>query len=718
VSNCLLAQISQQPAANTICAGDNAGFTLAATGSTGYQWQVNSGGVWNDLSDGGSYTGTTTNSLTITSAVATMNTNQYRCSIANGCGTIATVPAVLTVNTPSAPTVMISTPFDAFCAGVTATFTASPTNGGSTPAYQWQVNGSGVGTNSSTYTTSGLNSGDIVSCVLTSNSTCATTPTALSNPLTMTVNPVVTPAINVAGPGGAICAGSPANFTANATNGGATPVYQWQLNGTSVGSNSSTYTNSGLNNGDIVSCVLTSNAVCVTMPTAASNTVTMTVNPLVTPAISIAGPIGALCAGSTANFTANATNGGLAPAYQWLVNGVNAGTNSITYANSGLNNGDVVSCVLTSNAGCAAPATAASNPVTMMVTPQVTPAVGIATPTASVCAGSAASFTATPTNGGSAPAYQWQVNGIPTGATGATYVNGSLNNGDAISCLMTSDATCLTTPAAVSNTIIEQVQAAVSATVSIAASETTICSGTQVTFTATPVNGGASPGYQWQVNGTDLGPGKAVFTTNSLANGDVVSCILTSSLSCSAPAASQNQVVMAVNANPTVILMPDTIIGLGQSVVLEADVTGPATSYQWTPAAGLDNPNSAAPVATPENTTTYQVIVTTDANCTASGKVTVGVFKTLVMPGAFTPNGNGKNALFRIPPSLAVKIRAFAVYDRWGARVFYTTNSAAGWDGTLGGEPQPMGTYVWMIEYEDLLTGKPAQARGTVILIR
>ena len=180
VNNCLLAQIGQQPAANTICAGDNASFTLAATGSTGYQWQVNSGSGWNDLSNGGVYGGTTTNSLTITSAMAGMNTNQYQCSIVNGCGTIATVPAVLTVNTPSAPTVMIATGAGAVCAGTPVNFTASTTNGGGAPAYQWQVNGTGVGTNSSTYANSGLNSGDVVSCVLTSNSTCATTPTAVS----------------------------------------------------------------------------------------------------------------------------------------------------------------------------------------------------------------------------------------------------------------------------------------------------------------------------------------------------------------------------------------------------------------------------------------------------------------------------------------------------------------------------------------------------------
>jgi gliding motility-associated-like protein len=718
VNNCLFAQIAQQPAANTICAGGNASFTLTATGSTGYQWQVNTGNGWDNLSDGGVYGGTMTNTLTVTSAVAGMNTTQYQCSVVNGCGTISTVPAILTVNTPSAPTVTIATTADAVCAGSAINFTASATNGGATPAWQWQVNGVNAGTNNATFNSSGLNNGDAVSCVLTSNSTCATIPTAVSNILTMTVNPIVTPVISIAGPVGAICAGSPAGFTAGEANGGATPSWQWQVNGVNAGTNSATYTNSGLNNGDVVTCVLTSDAACATTSTAVSNAVTMTVNPLVTPAISIEGPAGAICAGSPANFTASATNGGATPAWQWQVNGVSAGTNSATYTNSGLNNGDVVSCVLTSNAGCTTAPAAVSNPVTMTVSPQVTPAISIAGPAGTICAGSSASFTASPTNGGAAPAYQWLVNGLPAGVTAATYVDGSLNDGDAINCVMTSDAACLTTPAAISNTIVEQVKTVINAAVSVVASTTTICSGTQVTFTATPVNGGTSPGYQWQVNGGDVGSDKAAFATNDLANGDIVSCVLTSSLSCSTPVASQNQVTMTVNANPTVIMMPDTIIGLGQSVVLLAAVTGPVTSYQWTPAAGLDNPSAPAPVAAPESTTTYQVIVTTDANCTAVGKVTIGVFKTLRMPGAFTPNGDGKNDLFRIPPSLAVKISAFAVYDRWGSRVFYTTNSTAGWDGTLGSQPQPMGTYVWMIEYQDLITGQPAQARGTVILIR
>ena len=718
VNNCVLAQIAGQPVDAGICAGASVGFTLAATGSTGYQWQVNGGAGWNNINDGAVYSGTTTDHLTIPSVLATMNGVQYRCEVANACGTISTVPATITVNTPSAPAVLIALAGGVVCAGAQASFTATPTNGGGSPAYQWQVNGGNVGTNSATYMSSILNSGDVVSCVLTSNSACATTSTATSNPLTMSISPLLTPAVSIAGPGGAVCAGAPVNFAASATNGGAAPVYQWLLNGASVGMNSANYMNSSLKSGDVVSCMLTTSAACATAPTAASNGVTMTVDPLVTPELSIGTASPIVCAGTTVPFTTGVGNSGANPVYQWLVNGQPVGTNSPIYSSQSLHNGDVVNCQMTSDAACLATPTVLAVAVTMIVNPILTPGVSVAGPSGAVCAGSPARFTASPVNGGASPSYQWMVNGGPVGTNSATYVSSSLNSGDAVQCMLTSDAACTIAPTAMSNGVTIAVNPVVIPSLSIAASTTTICAGADVTFTATPVDGGSAPGYQWQVNGRDAGPDKALFSSNGLVNGDVVSCVLTSSLGCSVPVASQNQVTVTVNPVPTLVLMPDTIIAIGKSVVLKATVTGPVDRFEWTPATGLDDAFAAAPVASPQTTTTYHVLVSTDANCTATGKVTIGVFKELVMPGAFTPNGDGKNDLFRIPPSLAVKIRSFAVYNRWGGKVFQTSNSGAGWDGTLGGVLQPAGTYVWEITYDDLLTGKPARTSGTVILVR
>ncbi len=88
------------------------------------------------------------------------------------------------------------------------------------------------------------------------------------------------------------------------------------------------------------------------------------------------------------------------------------------------------------------------------------------------------------------------------------------------------------------------------------------------------------------------------------------------------------------------------------------------------------------------------------------------------MPNAFTPNADGENDVFRVPYSMAEEVTKFSVYNRWGELIFSTTNLNEGWDGTFGGKPQSPGTYVWMIEYKDLLSNKSATAKGTVILIR
>jgi hypothetical protein len=72
------------------------------------------------------------------------------------------------------------------CAGTSVTFTATPTNGGTIPSYQWKLNGNNVGTDQATYTTSTLANGDVVTVVLTSNSPCATGNPATSNPIATT----------------------------------------------------------------------------------------------------------------------------------------------------------------------------------------------------------------------------------------------------------------------------------------------------------------------------------------------------------------------------------------------------------------------------------------------------------------------------------------------------------------------------------------------------
>ncbi|MBL0137780.1 MAG: T9SS type A sorting domain-containing protein [Bacteroidetes bacterium] len=629
----------------TICSGTSVTFTATPTngGTTpSYQWKLNGANVG-------------TNSATYTNA-ALANGNTVSCVMTSNANCASPTTATsntltMVVNAAVTPSVSIAAnPGTTICAGTSVTFTATPTNGGTTPSYQWKLNGANVGTNSATYTNAALANGNTVSCVMTSNANCASPATATSNTLTMTVTPAVTPSVSIgANPGTTICAGTSVTFTATPTNGGTTPSYQWKLNGANVGTNSATYTNAALANGNTVSCVMTSNANCASPASATSNTLTMVVNAAVTPSVSIgANPGTTICAGTSVTFTATPTNGGTTPSYQWKLNGANVGTNSATYTNAALANGNTISCVMTSNANCVSAATATSNTLTIVVTTSITPTVSIApAPGNTICAGTNVTFTATPTNGGTTPAYQWKLNGNNVGTNASTYSNSALANNDQVSCVMTSNAGCLSTPTATSNTITMVVNAAVTPSVSISANPgTTICSGTSVTFTATPTNGGTTPSYQWKLNGANVGTNSVTYTNAALANGNTISCVLTSNAGCASPTtATSNTLTMVVNASVTpavsIAASPGTTICSGTSVTFTATPTNGGTpSYQWKLNGGNVGTNSATYTnASLASADVVSCIMTSTAAC-ASPLTATSNSLTIVVSGTVVPAVN------------------------------------------------------------------------------
>lgn len=277
------------------------------------------------------------------------------------------VPVTATINEAVAASVAISASSTSICFGQSVTFTATPTNGGTNPTYQWKVNGNNVGTNNPTYTTTNLANNDIVTCQMTSNATCIDgSATVNSNPITITVSSNLTPSVSITASENSICEGTPVTFTATPTNGG-NPSYQWKLNNNNVGTNSPTYTNSNLNNGDVVSCIMTSDLTCATQPTATSNAITMTVNSSVTPSISISTANTSICPNELVTFTANTSYEGANPTYQWQINGINVGNNSSTFTSNSLQNNDVVTCILTSSENCTTINNITSNSITISV---------------------------------------------------------------------------------------------------------------------------------------------------------------------------------------------------------------------------------------------------------------------------------------------------------------------------------------------------------------
>jgi hypothetical protein len=338
-------------------------YTASVPGATTYVWTVPTG--WSITAGAG------TSSITVTAGTGGQNGN-ITVTGSNSCGTLGTTSIAVTVNSTSAVSVSITEDVSSpICAGTSVTFTAAPTNGGTTPSYQWYIGASPVGTNSATYTTTSLANGNSVTVQLTSNVVCPTpSATATSNAIVYTVNPILTPSVSIAAsPSTTICAGDNVTFTATPTNGGTTPSYQWYIGATTVGTNSATFSTSALANGDVVSVVMTNNAVCPSTATSTSNTITMTVNSISSVSVSINADVPSpICASTSVTFTATPTNGGTTPSYQWYIGASPVGTNSATFTTTSLANGNSVTVQMTSNAVCPVPTTATSNAIVFTVT--------------------------------------------------------------------------------------------------------------------------------------------------------------------------------------------------------------------------------------------------------------------------------------------------------------------------------------------------------------
>jgi hypothetical protein len=336
----------------TICSGSS--VQLNTTGGSNYSWSPTTG-----LSNS-----------TIANPLASPTTTTQYTVTSNSSGCYLQDTILITVNPSSGLSAYVSispSTSTAICSGTPVLFTATPTNAGSSPVYQWKLNGTNVGTNTYTYSNAALNSGDIITCIMTSSLQCVSNSPATSNSITMTVLPNVSPSVSINTPQTIICSSSSALFTATPVNGGGSPVYQWKRNGNSVGSNSNTYFDNSLTNLDVISVQMTSNAVCASPLVVSSNSIIMTVNQSTTPAIVISTPNGTVCSGSNVTFTAVASNVGVTPTYQWKVNGTNAGTNSNTFTTNTLLNNSIVTCDVTSSATCNTVNTVTSNSILMTV---------------------------------------------------------------------------------------------------------------------------------------------------------------------------------------------------------------------------------------------------------------------------------------------------------------------------------------------------------------
>ncbi|MEY3324663.1 MAG: hypothetical protein RLZ11_977 [Bacteroidota bacterium] len=497
--------VSSQPISQTVCSGAAITFTTVASGvSLTYQWQINTGSGFTNLSNGGVYSGVTTASLGISAATITLNNYQYRCVISNAACNVNSASATLTVNPIT--TIAQQPNAQTICAGSTVSFSVTAT--GASITYQWQQSLNGcngpwttiTGATSATYTIANASvslDNTAYRCIV--NGTCTAALTSgcglltVVAPTTVTTQPISQ----------TVCDGAGVTFTTAGS--GAGVIYQWQVNtgsgftnlanggiysGVTTGSLAISTTNPAMS-GYQYRCVL-SNAVC-TSPVN-TNTITLTVNTL--PAISSQPQAQTTCSGTTVSFTVGASGTGVQ--YQWQVN---TGTGFVNLTNTGNYTGATASTLVVSNTTVtmsgyqyrcvvSGTCTPAVNSAAVALTVYAPVVVNRSPANAEVCVGATASFLVAAS---SVPAinYQWQVstNGGTTWTdiAGATTTSLSLPsviiamNGNRYRCLVSSN-TCSTPVASAAALLTVRVVPTVTLT---AAPYTSLLPGQSTTLTAT-----------------------------------------------------------------------------------------------------------------------------------------------------------------------------------------------------------------------------------------
>jgi len=162
----------------------------------------------------------------------------------------------------------------------------------------------------------------------------------------------------------------------------------------------------------------------------------------------------------------------------------------------------------------------------------------------------------------------------------------------------------------------------------------------------------------------------------------------------------------------------DTASFLNTSV---GNIIGNSWSFGDGSSSALPSPGPKKyPATGTETNYPVQLVVENDLHCFDTAVNTIKVLRScyIAVPNAFTPNNDGINDYLYPLNALKADNLEFNVYNRFGQRIFHTTDWTKKWDGTLNGRLQSADTYVWTLRYTNHDTGKRIFLKGTTVLIR
>lgn len=175
-------------------------------------------------------------------------------------------------------------------------------------------------------------------------------------------------------------------------------------------------------------------------------------------------------------------------------------------------------------------------------------------------------------------------------------------------------------------------------------------------------------------------------------------------------------VTVNVFKKPVANAGPDKKARVGVPVQLNGSVKGNAVSYYWDLSPALLNTQSLQPSVNPSVDTKFTLHATSNVGCgSSSDEVLVKVYQKILIPNAFSPNGDGVNDTWIIEPLDLFDESVTQVYNRYGQVVYKSNGYSKAWNGTHNGKMLPAGNYYYVI---DLRVNKEPRITGWVFIVR
>ena len=240
----------------------------------------------------------------------------------------------------------------------------------------------------------------------------------------------------------------------------------------------------------------------------------------------------------------------------------------------------------------------------------------------------------------------------------------------------------------------------------MASNDTLVCYGSTIQLEA---HNGVS--YIWQPDSTLSDP----FASNPVAS-PKKSIVYTVTITDEHGCQNSDEVKVKVVPLPDVDAGPD--LSVYEFTAVPITPSG-AVTYVWIPSDDIIDSSETTVVIYPKDTTTYIVIGYDQYGCRNADTITINVVEVprVIVPNAFSPNGDGINDYFFIEANKSFKLKSLKIYNRWGQQVFEGQNMTDRWDGTLLGEKLPTGVYIYYIDGIDELNNRVKQS-GNINLLR